>query len=145
MPIYGLRVTGGQEFNVALNIFNKCEKEGINIYSITVIPESKGIIYIEGPDLDTVSKACTGIQHTKALIKFPQVKASELEKFIKGETQKIEINVGDVVEIIKGALKNEVAEVMKINEEKGEVTVRPLNTFLNVPVTLPINYIRKKV
>jgi len=145
MPIYAVRVTSGQEINVALNIYNKCKKEGIELYSIVVIPESKGIIYLEGKDLEEISKACLGVQKIKGIIKFPKVEPEELKKFITEEPIKIDIKPGEIVGIISGPFKGEEAIVVKIDEEKSQITVKPISSFINFPVTLPLDKVRKKV
>ena len=43
------------------------------------------------------------------------------------KTQKVHIKIGDNVEIISGAHKNETGEVIQINKKTGKVIVKGIN------------------
>jgi transcriptional antiterminator NusG len=144
MPvIHAVRTLARQEFNAAYAIYQRAKKEGLKIYSIVVIPESKGYIYVEGENLDEIVKACLGIPKVRGVVKFPPVSYEEMERLLKSKGPEIKVSIGDIVEITGGPFKGEKARVIRIDENKREVMVELLNAVLKIPVVISLDYIRK--
>jgi transcriptional antiterminator NusG len=54
-----------------------------------------------------------------------------------------EINVGDVVEIVRGPFRGMKARVVSIDKSKNTLTVNLLEATFSIPVTIPISYVKK--
>ena len=56
--------------------------------------------------------------------------------------EQIDINKGDIIEIIGEPFKKEKAKVTRVDKAKGEIIVSLLNAVVPIPVTVKIDNIR---
>ncbi|NPA85866.1 MAG: transcription elongation factor Spt5 [bacterium] len=144
MPvIHAVRTIARQEFNAAYAIYNRAKKDGLKIYSIVVLPEAKGYIFVEGESLDEIIKACLGVPKVRGVVRHPPVALEELQQLLLPKKPEIKISVGDIVEITGGPFKGEKAKVIRIDENKREVMVELLNMPIKIPVTLSLEHVRR--
>lgn len=139
MGIYAVKVTNGKEELVAEILAEEAKKGKYEIYSIMAIPQLKGFIFVEAENPLEVQRAILGIKHARRILP-EEVQVDELLKYF--EEEKVEVNVGDIVEIIMGALKGNKGKVVKYNDKKQEVTIELIDVPVPLNVTLPINSIK---
>ncbi len=141
--IYTVRTTVGQEPLVVDILGNKIQKEGLAIYSISVIPGLKGYILIEADNELTVRRAITNTPHIKGKgIVMGEVKIEELSQLLEAKPLMKSIAEGDKAEIISGPFKGEKAKVLRVNAAKEEVTVELLEAAVKIPLTIKAEHIR---
>jgi len=138
--ILTIRTTVGRENAVIGTLVNKIKSSELEIKSIFHPNELKGYIFIEGEEsaIDNVIKA---VPHVKGVIR-KEVPMLEIKRFL--EVKKIEINInrGDIVEVVGGPFKNEKGKVTRVDEAKEEVTMELLEAAIPIPITVPIESVR---
>ncbi|MCS7122413.1 MAG: KOW motif-containing protein [Candidatus Micrarchaeota archaeon] len=114
------------------------------IYSIYLDTKIRGYLVIEAKNDDVVKKAISGVKGVKPRAELLVISESELDKILMKLTteEKIVINIGDVVEIIKGPFAGEKAKVTAINSERNLYTVIPLDLPTIVPIDIPAKNIK---
>ena len=138
--ILTIRTTVGRENAVIGTLVNKIKSSELEIKSIFHPNELKGYIFIEGEEsaIDNVIKA---VPHVKGVIR-KEVPMLEIKRFL--EVKKIEINInrGDIVEVVGGPFKNEKGKVTRVDEAKEEVTMELLEAAIPIPITVPIESVK---
>ena len=138
--IYALKTIVGRENVVANAIAARADARKIDIKSIFCIEEIKGYVFIEG-ELTEVEKAVKEIPHGRGLLKRP-VEISELKNFLQPRKVEIELNVGDVVEVVGGPFKGEKGKVVKYDKVKRECTIELLEVTVPIPVTVSADLVK---
>ena len=138
--IYTIKTVVGRENIVANSIATKTKSQSLNIQSLIHPEEIKGYVFIEG-DIKDVEKAVQMIPHVRGLIKSP-VQISEIQRFLQPKTVEIELNKGDIVEIIGGPFKSEKGKVTRYDKVKREVTIELLEVTVPIPVTISVEFIK---
>lgn len=143
MAIFTVRTTVGQESLVAEILEHKIRKEGIDVFSLSIVPDFKGYILIESEDQVTAQRAITNAPHIKSrgLVE-GQININELSKLLEAKPLMKAIKVGMTVELVAGPFKGEKAKVLRVNPTKEEVTVEPLEAAVKVPITMSAEHIR---
>lgn len=141
--IFSVRTTAGQESLVVDMLQRKLESEPLAIYSLTVFPDLKGYVLIEGDTELSVRRAISDIPHIKGKgIVGGSIKVEELAPLLKSKPLMESIKEGEKVKIVAGPLKGEKARVMRVNEAKEEVTVELLEAAVKMPLTIKAENIR---
>jgi len=104
--IFTIRTTVGQESLVTDIMSNKISKEGLNIYSVSVIPGLKGYILIEADNEMTVRRGIANTSHVKGRgIVGGEVKIEELSSLLEAKPLMKSIKPDMKVELIAGPFK----------------------------------------
>lgn len=141
--IYTVRTTVGQEGMVVDMLGSKIRHEGLNIYSVTVIPGLKGYVLIEGDNEMTIRRGITNVPHIKGRgLVMGSVKIEELSSSLEAKPLMKTIEVGAKAEIITGPFKGEKAKVLRVNPTKEEVTVELQEAAVKIPLTIKAEHIR---
>lgn len=138
--IFSLRTTLGRENVVMDFVASRIKAQNIDIKSVLHPPELKGYMFIEG-DIENVQKAIQGIPHIRGLLTEP-VDIEKIKHFLQPKLVHIELNRGDVVEIIGSPFKGEKARVVKLDKTKNEITLELLEAGVPIPVTIGIEFVR---
>ncbi|MEM5802002.1 MAG: transcription elongation factor Spt5 [Candidatus Aenigmatarchaeota archaeon] len=138
--IYTVKTVVGRE-NIVLDIIaSKAKAEGFNIKALIHPEEIKGYIFVEG-DIKDIEKSIQLIPHVRGLIKKP-VEVSEIQKFLQPKQVEVEINIGDLIEVIGGPFKGMKGKVTRYDKIKREVTIEPLEVAVPIPVTISVEFIK---
>lgn len=132
-----VRTTTGRENVVIEALTNKIKKEIIPVKSIFHPSELRGYIFMEG-DTNHIEESIKSVPHVRGILN-KEVTFEQMERFLIVEKQEIQLNDGDIVEVIGGPLKGEKAKIVRINETKKEITVESIEAAIPIPVTIPIN------
>ncbi|MFA6035996.1 MAG: transcription elongation factor Spt5 [Candidatus Micrarchaeia archaeon] len=135
------RVTAGQEKVVADVLKHKVEKDKLAIHSIAMIEELRGYLIIEALDEVVARQAAMRIPHIKGVLS-RSMDPAELNSLIEARSPALAIKKGDIVELISGPFRGEKARVIKIDENKDELTVELTEVAVPIPVTIKSNTIR---
>ncbi|NCN39365.1 MAG: transcription elongation factor Spt5, partial [Candidatus Aenigmarchaeota archaeon] len=96
--------------------------------------EIRGYIFVEGElkDIETVIKE---IPHARGIIR-KEVSIGEIKRFLEPKKVDIEMNEGDIVEVIGGPFKGEKGKVKRYNDVKSEITIELIEVTVPIPVTV---------
>lgn len=137
-----VKVTAGQERNVARILESRVtspEEQGI--YSILILPDIRGYIFVEAESRDKVSILVQGIKHVKAGSILP-VKKEEIAVHLVEKPAIEVLSVGDMVEIISGPLQGISGRIIRIDKPKNEVTIEPTDAAFVIPISVPADQVR---
>ena len=139
--IVTIRTTNGRENSVIDNIMARMKKEGAPVKSVIHPAELHGYIFIEG-EINAIEETIKGLPHVRGIINKP-VELSSLENFLVSEKAEINIEIGDVVEVVGGpSFKGEKGKVTRLDKTKNEITIEFLEAPIPIPVTLPMSVVR---
>jgi transcriptional antiterminator NusG len=135
-----IRVVIGRE-KIALEYLEKEVKlRNLDVSAILFLEDLKGFIFLEGEEED-INRAIYGAPHVRGVLK-KEVKVDDLERYVKKEKPSVELDVGDIIEILSGPFKGEKGKITRINETKKELTVELLEAVVPIPLTLSVNIVR---
>jgi len=142
MSIYIYRITAGQERVVGEMLAKKVKKDNLPIYAIGLFEDLKGYLLVEAENEVAVRQAAMKMPHIKGILDKPmQIEdMSSLMEQAKPVGQVI--SKGDVVELISGPFKGEKAKVMKVDENKDEITVELTEVAVPIPVSVKSSTVR---
>ena len=138
--IYTIKTVVGRENIVLDSITSKAKLENLDIKSLVHPEEIKGYVFVEG-DLKDVERAVQMVPHVRGLIKNP-VEFNQIQRFLQPKIVEIELNVGDIVEVIGGPFKGEKGKVTRYDKVKREVTIELLEVTVPIPVTVSAEFIK---
>jgi len=138
--IYTVKTVVGRENIVIDSISSRAKTEGLLIQGLFHPEEIKGYVFIEG-DIREVEKAIQMVPHVRGLIKKP-IELKELHRFLQPKTVEVELNVGDVVEVIGGPFKGERGKVTRYDKTKREVTIELVEAVVPIPITVSVEFIK---
>ena len=138
--IYTVKTVVGRE-NVVLDaIASKVRSENLGVQALVHPEEIKGYLFIEG-NVDDVERAVKGVPHSRGLIKKP-VELSQIERFLQPRKVEVDLNVGDIIEIIGGPFKGERGKVTRCDKVKREITVEPTESPTPIPITISVEFVK---
>ncbi len=134
--IYIFRVTTGQEKIVSQMLEKKAKAQKLAIYSILVPENVKGYLFVEAASENDAVHLSQKTRHVKGILK-QNIDISEVEKMVKAEKPAaLTIELGDIIEIKSGAFKGDKAKVIKIDDNKDELTVEFMDMAVPIPTTI---------
>ncbi|MDO8339881.1 MAG: transcription elongation factor Spt5 [Candidatus Burarchaeum sp.] len=139
--LFVYRVTAGQEKVVADVLRHKVEKDKLPVYSIAMMNELRGYLIIEAQDEVVARQAAMRMPHIKGVLS-KSMDIKELDSMIGAASPALSVKKGDIVELISGPFKGEKARVIKIDENKDELTVELTEVAVPIPVTIKSHTIR---
>ncbi|MCS7093778.1 MAG: transcription elongation factor Spt5 [Candidatus Aenigmarchaeota archaeon] len=140
VQIYVVRTIVGRENVVVDSILSRAKKNNIPIKAIMHPEEIKGYVFVEG-DIRDVREATRNVVNIRGIVASP-VKMEEIEKFLKPKETKIEVGIGDIIEVISGPFKDTRGKVTRIDNIKREVTIEPLEVPVPIPITISVEFIK---
>ncbi len=139
--IYAVRVTAGQEYNVALIMETRAKANKLPLKSILVVDGIKGFIFVEAPSSVYVDNTIAGIRFVKGRVG-GILKIEELENFIAPKPIIEEVGVNDIVEIIGGPFRGLRGKVVSVDRSRKEVTIELFEAAYPLPTTVSVDYVR---
>ena len=136
-----MRVRNGKEKDTALAFKEKSEFKKRNIYSVLVIENVMGYIFVEG-DKHDIEATCMDIPQFRAKI-LGKTSLDDLNKHLEPKPTIQGIKVGDIVEIISGPFKGSRAKIVTITMTREEITVELLDSRITIPIVIHADYVRK--
>lgn len=138
--IYAVKTVVGRENIVLDTIASRAKTQGLGVYALVHPEEIKGYIFVEG-DLKEIEKALQVVPHVRGLMKSP-VQLKEIKRFLEPKEMKVELNKGDVLEIIGGPFKGEKGKVVRYDKTKRECTIELLDAAVPIPITVSVEFVK---
>jgi transcription termination/antitermination protein NusG len=138
--VFTVKTTLGRE-NVAMEFLAaRIKVQNIGVKAMIHPPELKGYIFVEG-EIEEVRKAIQGVPHIRGLINRP-VELGKIQQFLQPKVVTVELNIGDIVEILTSPFKGDKARVARVDKTKGEVTLELLEAGVPIPVKVNIEFVK---
>src|SRR3990172_9042014 len=141
MAIFVIKVTTNKEDRALELISDKVSKKKLAVYSLTRPHGLRGYIFLEAVDRESAEEAAFNLPYVKGIIGKTLV-YDEIKNMLTPNIEEIKIDRGDIVEIIGEPFKKEIAKVIRVDKQKGEVVVSLLNAVVPIPVTVKIDNVR---
>ncbi|MBI2141489.1 transcription elongation factor Spt5 [Candidatus Woesearchaeota archaeon] len=142
-PIFALRTTANREEQVMDFITSNAKKKKLGVYSLIHPHGMRGYIFMEAKDRQDAEQAAFRVPYARGLLD-KEVSYEEIEHMLE-PGKKVEVNIqkGDIVEIISGAaFKHSQAKVTRIDKTKEEVVVELLESAVPIPITLKLDAVK---
>lgn len=139
--IFIIKVTTNKEDRALELISAKVNKHNLNVYAMARPHGLRGYIFLEAEDRESAEEAAYNLPYVKGIIG-KTVEYSEIKNMIEPVLEEINIEKGDIVEIIGEPFKKEKAKVIRIDKAKGEAVVTLLAAVVPIPVTVKLDNIK---
>ena len=139
--IFILKVTTNKEERAMQMIHDRAITKNLQVFSISRPHGLKGYLILEAANRDSIEEAAFNLPYVKGIIG-KTVTYEEIKNMIQPEVKDVNIEVGDIVEMIADHFKNEKGKVTRIDKKKGEVIVSLLGAAVPIPVTVKIDNVR---
>ena len=139
--IFIIKVTTNKEDRALELISGKVSKHNLNVYALARPHGLRGYIFLEAQDRESAEEAAYNLPYVKGIIG-KTVEYSEIKNMIEPVLEEINIEKGDIVEIIGEPFKKEKAKVIRIDKSKGEAVVTLLAAVVPIPVTVKLDNIK---
>jgi len=141
MAIYVIKVTTNKEDRALELISDKIRKKDLQVYSLARPHGLRGYIFLEAEDRESAEEAAYNLPYVKGIIG-KTVTYEEIKNMLEPILEEINIEKGDIVEIIGEPFKKEKAKVVRIDKIKGEVVVTLLAAVVPIPVTVKLDNVK---
>ncbi|MBI4167633.1 MAG: transcription elongation factor Spt5 [Candidatus Aenigmarchaeota archaeon] len=138
--VFTVKTTLGRENVVMDFLSSRIQAHSIPIKAIMHPPELKGYIFVEGK-IEDVQQSIQGIPHIRGLINKP-VELNKLQQFLVAKVVNIDLNIGDIVEILTSPFKGDKARVARVDKTKNEVTLELLEAGVPIPVKVNMEFVK---
>ncbi|MFH1106765.1 MAG: transcription elongation factor Spt5 [Candidatus Micrarchaeota archaeon] len=135
--LYAFRVTAGQENIVADLLHEKIKKTKVPAKCVVVSPYLKGYIIAEVDNEVEAKRLITNVPHVKGMLQKP-MQLEDLKDMLESKPQEINVEEGQMVEIISGPFKGEKAKIVRIFKDKDDVIVELVEVAVPIPVTIKL-------
>lgn len=139
--IFIIKVTTNKEERALEMISERAEKKQLNVFSIIKPHGLRGYIILEAADRESAEEAVFNLPYIKGIIGKTLV-YDEIKNMLEPKVEDINIEVGDIVEMIGQTFKGEKAKVTRVDKLKGEVVVSLLGASVPIPVTIKMDNIK---
>jgi transcriptional antiterminator NusG len=141
MAIFIVKVTTNKEERALEMISQRAEKKSLQVFAIVKPHGLKGYVIIEAADRESVEEAAFNLPYVKGIIG-KTVQYEEIQQMLEPKVEEMNIEIGDIVEMIGHTFKGEKAKVTRIDKGKGEVVVSLLGASVPIPVTVKIDNVK---
>jgi transcription termination/antitermination protein NusG len=141
MAIFVIKVTTNKEDRAMEMISDKIHKKDLGVHSLTRPHGLRGYIFLEAPEREIAEEAAYNLPYVKGIIG-KTITFEEIKNMLTPNLEEVNINEGDIIEIIGEPFKKEKAKVTRVDKQKGEVVVSLLGAVVPIPVTVKIDNVR---
>jgi transcription termination/antitermination protein NusG len=139
--IFVIKVTTNKEDRALELISDKIRKHSLNVYSLARPHGLRGYVFLEAEDRESAEEAAYNLPYVKGIIG-KTVSYDEIKNMVEPVLEEINIEKGDIVEIIGEPFKKEKAKVIRIDKSKGEAVVTLLAAVVPIPVTVKLDNVK---
>ena len=133
-------ITNKEDQSVEL-IAAKAAKKKLEVYSVIKPHGLRGYILIEALDYDVAQQAALNVPYVKGFI-FKSLEYKEVEAMLEPVATTINIEKGDIVEMLTEPFKREKAKVVRVDKTKEEVIVELLEAAVPIPITVKLDNVK---
>jgi len=141
MAIFIIKVTTNKEDRALELISDKIHKKQLQVYSLARPHGLRGYIFLEAEDRESAEEAAYNLPYVKGIIG-KTVTYEEIKNMLEPVIEEINIEKGDIIEIIGEPFKKEKAKVIRVDKSKGEAVVTLLAAVVPIPVTVKLDNVK---
>jgi transcriptional antiterminator NusG len=139
--IFILRTTANREDQVLDFVSGNAKKKNLEVYSLIKPHGLRGYIFIEAGSRKQAEEAYKGVPYARGLLK-DTVSYEKIASMLEQVKREVNIQKGDIVEIISGPFKREKAKITRIDQQKEEVVVELLEAAVPIPITIKLDDVK---
>ena len=139
--IFILKVTTNKEEKAVEIISERVKRKNLGVYAIAKPHGIKGYIIVEGADRESIEEAAFNLPYIKGIIG-KTVEYKEIQNMLEPKVEEMNIQIGDIVEMIGATFKGEQAKVTRIDKQKGSLVVSLLGASVPIPVTVKMDDVK---
>ncbi len=143
--IFVIKVTTNKEDKAIEMIADKIAKapkdSPVNIYSMARPHGLRGYFFLEASDRQSVEESVFNMPYVKGIVG-KTITYEEIKNMIEPVVTVVNIQKGDIVEMIAEPFNKEKARVLRIDEQKEEAVVTLLGATIPIPVTVKLDNIK---
>ncbi len=139
--LFILKVTTNKEDQVMDWIADRAKQLESSVLSVVRPHGLRGYVILEATSRKNAEEIFKNLPYVKGILK-KEVTFEEIKHMIEVKVQTVNIEKGDIVEIIGGTFKRDKAKVIRINKAKEEVVVELLEAAVPIPLTLKIDDVK---
>ena len=139
--IFIIKITTNKEERAIEMISERIQKKNLSVFALARPHGIRGYIVLESADRESAEEAVFNLPYVKGIIG-KTVQYEEIKNMLEPKVEEMNIELGDVVEIIGQTFKGEHAKVTRIDKQKGEVIVSLLGASVPIPVTVKLDNVK---
>jgi transcription termination/antitermination protein NusG len=139
--IYAVRTTANREEQVVDFLAGNVKKKKLEVFSIIRPHGMRSYIFIETTSLSEAEQAIFDVPYARGVLPQP-VPYEEIEHMVETVKKEVNIQKGDIAEIISGPFKREKAKITKVDKDKEEIVVELLEAAVPIPITLKMDALK---
>ncbi len=139
--IFIIKVTTNKEEKAIEMICERTTKKSLAVYSAIKPHGLKGYVILEAADKDSAEEAAFNLPYVKGIIG-KTVEYKDIQNMVEPKVEEMNIEIGDIVEIMGQTFKGEQAKVTRVDKTKGEVVVSLLGASVPIPVTVKMDNVK---
>ena len=139
--IFVVKATTNKEDQVLDLIMSRVKKRNLNVYSLARPHGLRGYLLLEAENREVAEEASYDLSYVKGLLP-KTLSYDEVKNMIEPVVTAINIEKGDIVEIIAEPFKKEKAKVIRVDKSKEEVVVELLEATVPIPITVKIDNVK---
>ncbi len=139
--IFSIKTTANREEQVVDFLSANADKKGLEVYSVVQAHGMRSYIFIETSSLYEAEQACFDVPYARGVLK-QEIPYAEIEHMVETVKKEVNIQKGDIAEIISGPFKREQCKVSKVDKEKEDVVVELLGSAVPIPITLKMDALK---
>ena len=136
-----LKTQMDQEKSVADSLMSKAQLGEKDIYAVFSPPGLRGYVFVEGMNTDRLREKTRDIKKARSFVD-GETDIEEISHYLVPVSAVIGIVEGDLVELVNGPFKGEMARVKQIDQGKEEITVELIEAMVPIPVTVKGDSVR---
>ena len=139
--IFIIKVTTNKEEKAMEMVSDRAEKKDLNVFSVIKPHGLRGYMILEAADRESAEEAVFNLPYIKGIIG-KTLSYEEVKSMLEPKIEDVKIEVGDIIEMISATFKGEKAKVLRIDKNRGEVTVSLLGASVPIPYTTKIDNVK---
>ncbi len=139
--IFALRTTANREDQVMDFMTSNINKKGMNVFSLVRPHGMRGYIFVEAGLRSDAEQAAFNVPYARGILP-NEIQYKEIEHMLEQVKLVVNIEKGDIVELISGPFKREKAKVTRLDLTKEEVVVELLEAAVPIPITVKLDAVK---
>ena len=139
--IFALRTTANREDQVVDFVTANVQKKQLEVYAVIRPHGLRGNVFVEAKSRQEAEEAFKGVPYARGLLP-NEIEYKEIEHMLEQVKREVNIQKGDIVEIISGPFKREKAKITRIDTQKEEVVVELLEAAVPIPITVKLDAVK---
>jgi len=139
--IFVVKVVTNKEEQAIELISDRAEKLKLGVMSVVHPHGLRGYVIIEAENNEAATQAVQNIPYVKGLIA-KSINYGDIENMLQPVATAVNIEKGDVVEMLAEPFKREKAKVVRVDKQREEVVVELLEASVPIPITMKMDNVK---